>query len=210
MATPTEIASYLLLFILVGLLFVFVNLLLGKFLRPSSPNREKLEIYECGEPAIGSGFVQFDLRFYVVALVFIVFDVEVAFLYPLATVYGKATHLRAAAAVATTDVDSAVESDIAALYGEMGLVDPAAAFVDPAAAVDSLTPEAVAQNARQLAWAAFGAINLFFGVLLLGFAYEWRGGAFDWVRAVGGMRQRPPPAAAGGSAHVNEVPTLTP
>ena len=200
MATPTEIASYLLLFILVGLLFVFVNLLLGKFLRPSSPNREKLEIYECGEPAIGSGFVQFDLRCYVVALVFVVFNVEVAFLYPMATVYGKATHLRAAAAAATTDAGSTIESDIAALYGEMGLVDPAAA-------VASFTSEAVAENARQLAWAAFGAINLFFGVLLLGFAYEWRGGAFDWVRAVGGMRQRPPPAAAGGSAHGNEVPT---
>ena len=70
-----------------------------------------------------------------------------------------------------------------------------------------LTPKAVAQNARQLAWAAFGAINLFFGVLLLGFAYEWRGGAFDWVRAVGGMRQRPPPAAAGGAAHGKKVPT---
>ena len=87
MATPTEIAGYLLLFILVGMLFVLVNLFLGKFLRPSSPNREKLEIYECGEPSIGSGFVQFDLRFYVVALVFIVFDVEIAFLFPWAKVY---------------------------------------------------------------------------------------------------------------------------
>jgi hypothetical protein len=110
-------------------------------------------------------------------------------------------------AAATTDTGSAVGSDIAALYGEMGLVDPAAAIGAPATAVDSLTPEAVEENARQLAWAAFGAINLFFGVLLLGFAYEWRGGAFDWVRAVGGMRQRPPPAAAGGSAHGKKVPT---
>jgi NADH-quinone oxidoreductase subunit A len=193
MATPTEIAGYLLLFILVGMLFVLVNLFLGKFLRPSSPNREKLEIYECGEPSIGSGFVQFDLRFYVVALVFIVFDVEVAFLYPMATVYGKATHLRAAAAVSAdtgSGATSAVRSDIAALYGELGLANPAAA-------VDRLTPAEVAHNAWQLAWAAFGAINLFFGILLLGFAYEWRGGAFDWVRAVGGMRRRPPPAAAG-------------
>ena len=57
------------------------------------PNAEKLEVYECGEPTIGSSFVQFDLRFYVVALLFIIFDVEVAFFFPWATVFGKATHL---------------------------------------------------------------------------------------------------------------------
>ncbi|NIP84843.1 MAG: NAD(P)H-quinone oxidoreductase subunit 3, partial [Planctomycetales bacterium] len=50
-------------------------------------------IYECGEPAVGSSFVQFDIRFYVVALVFIVFDAEVAFLFPAATVFGKQAQL---------------------------------------------------------------------------------------------------------------------
>ena len=65
----------------------------GRFLRPQDPNVEKLEVYECGEPTIGSSFVQFDLRFYVVALLFIIFDVEVAFFFPWATVFGKATHL---------------------------------------------------------------------------------------------------------------------
>ena len=58
-----------------------------------APNAEKLEVYECGEPTIGSSFVQFDLRFYVVALLLIIFDVEVVFLFPWATVYGKAIHL---------------------------------------------------------------------------------------------------------------------
>ena len=58
-------------------------------IRPSDPTKEKLEIYECGEPTIGSSFVQFDLRFYVVALLFIIFDVEVAFFFPWATVFGK-------------------------------------------------------------------------------------------------------------------------
>ena len=62
---------------------------LGKFCRPRAPNSEKLEVYECGEPTIGSSFVQFDLRFYVVALLFIIFDVEVAFFFPWATVFGK-------------------------------------------------------------------------------------------------------------------------
>ena len=95
MATPTAIVAYLLLFVTAGALFLFANLLIGKFLRPTLPNKEKLEVYECGEPVIGSSFVQFDLRFYVVALLFIIFDVEVAFFFPWATVFGKATQLMA-------------------------------------------------------------------------------------------------------------------
>ena len=82
-----SVVGYLALFAGVGFAFVFANLLLGRFLRPHDPHEEKQEIYECGEPAIGSSFVQFDLRFYVVALVFIIFDVEVAFLFPWAVVY---------------------------------------------------------------------------------------------------------------------------
>ena len=77
MASPTAIAAYLTLFLVVGAVFLFVNLFVGWLVRPNDPHAEKKEIYECGEPAIGSSFVQFDLRFYVVALVFIVFDAEV-------------------------------------------------------------------------------------------------------------------------------------
>ena len=90
---PLAIAAYLLLFVVAGFIFLFANLLLGKFCRPRAPNSEKLEVYECGEPTIGSSFVQFDLRFYVVALLFIIFDVEVAFFFPWAAVFGKATQL---------------------------------------------------------------------------------------------------------------------
>jgi len=193
MATPTALAGYLALFVLVGLLFVLVSLLAGRLLRPSSPNKEKREIYECGEPAIGSGFLQFDLRFYVVALVFIVFDVEVAFLFPLATVYGKATNLKAEIARATADenlkaeiaratADEGVElmADARALVRELGVDDSTAV----AATGKTSVAAAAADTAGRLAAAAFVAINLFFGVLLLGFAYEWRTGAFDWVRAV--------------------------
>ena len=82
-ASSLGIVAYLALFAAVGLLFIFVNLLIGRFVRPSDPNEEKLEIYECGEPTIGSSYVQFDLRFYVVALLFIIFDVEVAFFFPM-------------------------------------------------------------------------------------------------------------------------------
>ena len=87
------IVAYLALFATVGIIFLLVNLLVGKFVRPSSPHDEKQEIYECGEPAVGLSFMQFDLRFYVVALLFIIFDVEVAFFFPWATVFGKSTHL---------------------------------------------------------------------------------------------------------------------
>src|SRR5262245_44079296 len=91
--SPTAIAGYLALFAVAGAAFLFVNLLVGRFLRPHDPHAEKLEVYECGEPTIGSSFVQFDLRFYVIALLFIIFDVEVAFFFPWATVFGKATQL---------------------------------------------------------------------------------------------------------------------
>src|SRR6186997_2315510 len=87
------IVAYMAAFATVGFVFLFANLLVGRLLRPSNPHTEKLEIYECGEPTIGSSFVQFDLRFYVVALLFIIFDVEVAFFFPWAAVFGKTTNL---------------------------------------------------------------------------------------------------------------------
>ncbi|MFM7073009.1 MAG: NADH-quinone oxidoreductase subunit A, partial [Planctomycetota bacterium] len=80
--TSIGIVAYLALFAGFGIVFLFVNLLVGKFVRADNPTPEKGEIYECGEPTIGSSFVQFDLRFYVVALLFIIFDVEVAFFFP--------------------------------------------------------------------------------------------------------------------------------
>src|SRR5690349_15987188 len=93
MITPTAIAGYIALFIGLSGVFLLVNLLIGSLARPNNPSKEKGEIYECGEPTIGSSFVQFDIRFYVVALLFIIFDVEVAFFFPWATVFGKANEL---------------------------------------------------------------------------------------------------------------------
>jgi len=74
-------------FLIAGLAMVLGALVIGRFLRPHLPHPEKVVPYECGEPTIGRGWVQFDLRFYVVALVFVVFDVEIALLYPWAVVY---------------------------------------------------------------------------------------------------------------------------
>src|SRR5213595_1168094 len=89
----TELVTLMLIFLGVGIGFLAVNMLVGKLVRPSRPNEEKQAIYECGEPTIGSSWIQFDLRFYVVALLFVIFDVEMAFFFPWATVFGNANKL---------------------------------------------------------------------------------------------------------------------
>src|ERR1700704_4058426 len=89
----TQLTTYLLVFLGVAVFFLFFHLMLGKIVRPAKPVPEKLTIYECGEPTIGSAWIQFDLRFYVVALLFVIFDVEVAFFFPWAVVFGKANTL---------------------------------------------------------------------------------------------------------------------
>lgn len=76
-----------LVFTAVGLGFVAVNLLIGKLLRPYNPQVRKLSTYECGEPSSGSAWVNFNIRFYLVALIFIIFEVEIAFIFPVASVF---------------------------------------------------------------------------------------------------------------------------
>ncbi|PYV86157.1 MAG: NADH-quinone oxidoreductase subunit A [Acidobacteria bacterium] len=76
-------------FLGVGILFLSVSLLLSSLLRPSKYSEEKLIPYECGENPVGSPWIQFNIRFYVFALIFIIFDVEVAFLLPWAVVFKK-------------------------------------------------------------------------------------------------------------------------
>jgi NADH-quinone oxidoreductase subunit A len=85
-----EILLSITIFFGLGAAFVMVNLAVGSLFRPKAPNPEKSAVYECGEPTIGSSWVQFDLRFYIVALVFLVFDVEIALFYPWAVAYGDA------------------------------------------------------------------------------------------------------------------------
>lgn len=76
-----------LIFVLVG--FVFAGLALGvaKLIRPSNPSPAKMTTYECGELPVGSSWIRFNVRFYLIALFFIIFDVEVIFLYPWAVVF---------------------------------------------------------------------------------------------------------------------------
>lgn len=76
-----------LLFIVGGAIFLLVTFLVSKILRPHKPNPDKLSTYESGEEAIGSAWPQFNIRFYVIALMFILFEVELIFLFPWATVF---------------------------------------------------------------------------------------------------------------------------
>jgi NADH-quinone oxidoreductase subunit A len=87
----------ILLFMLAGAGICFGGLIVGRLIRPRVPHPEKGATYECGEPTIGKSWVQFDLRFYVVAIVFIIFDVEIALFWPWAVVFGGGTEPATAA-----------------------------------------------------------------------------------------------------------------
>jgi NADH-quinone oxidoreductase subunit A len=186
--SPTAVVAYLVLFASAGFFLVLVALFLGRILRPKDPVPEKLETYECGEPSVGTSFVQFDLRFYVVALVFIIFDVEVAFFFPWATVFGKAAKLSAvrepvveqrasSAAASGVALSSSVRDEIQRL----GVTKPS--VPNPAASTDS-NSKTISGTARLLARAAMADMAVFFLVLMVGFAYVWSRGDLDWVRAV--------------------------
>ena len=163
--TSTSLVAYLVLFAVVGFLFLFVALLLGRFLRANDPTTEKMEPYECGEPPVGSSFVRFDLRFYVIALVFLILDVEIAFFFPWATVFGKATRL--------TDPNLSQSAATATFEGLVGSRESDADKEGNPWVDDAVT----------LARASLVDMAVFFGVLLVGFAYVWKRGDLDWVRA---------------------------
>ena len=77
-----------LLFFLIGGAFVAIGLLTAWLLRPARPYPSKNATYECGETPVGDTRIRFNIRFYVIALIFVIFDVEVVFLFPWALVYG--------------------------------------------------------------------------------------------------------------------------
>jgi NADH-quinone oxidoreductase subunit A len=77
-------------FLLVGILFVFVNIeIVSRLIRPHHPSPRKLSSYECGEEPIGIGWIRFHVRYYLYALIYIVFAVETVFLFPWAVVFTK-------------------------------------------------------------------------------------------------------------------------
>lgn len=213
-----NIVLYLALFSGVGIVFLFVNLLVGKFLRPHNPHPEKNEIYECGEPTIGSSFVQFDLRFYVVALLFIIFDVEVAFFFPWAAAFGKATNAMRTefATVERVDGNLALTPQATLLYREMGVRNPTVPTEVPPSlatvvtATDALerSEQITHQGMNQLAWVTIVDIGAFFAILMIGFAYVWKRGDLDWVRAVSRERGQATPRSPA-SDPLDEAPVLS-
>ena len=172
-------ALHLLVFAVVGAIFPLLPLLLGRLLRPSEPSEEKDAIYECGEPTIGSSYIRFDLRFYVVALLFIVFDVELLFFFPWAVVFGRATTL----------ADPALSDEARQAMTDTLLV------TEPGTSTMLTAAEAAGYG-----WLAFADLMVFFCVLLVGYAYLWRMGDLDWVRSLRGQED-----TSGTPAHVTQT-----
>ncbi|MBI1831957.1 MAG: NADH-quinone oxidoreductase subunit A [Planctomycetes bacterium] len=180
---PT-LVFFLVVFVAVGVVFLFIHLLMGSMIRPSSPDPEKLTIYECGEPTVGSAWIQFDLRFYVVALLFVIFDVEVAFFFPWATVFGKANQL------ANPDLPEARRQELSGQLLPAGVSarnkrDWGLATYEKDDTGKIKETAVKIKPAEASAWAhiAFWDLFAFFAILLVGFAYVWRRGDIDWVRA---------------------------
>ena len=97
MDDPAQISEYgkILLMAIVGMLLVCATIFLAYVLSPKNPNPVKLSTYECGEESVGTSWIQFNPRFYVIALIFLLFDVELIFIFPWATVFGNADFIAA-------------------------------------------------------------------------------------------------------------------
>jgi NADH-quinone oxidoreductase subunit A len=109
-----------LLFLIVGLGVGVVPQVLGHILGPNKPDAAKLSPFECGFEAFEDARMKFDVRYYLVAILFILFDLEIAFLFPWAV------------------------------------------------------------SLREIGPEGFWAMMIFLGILVVGFAYEWKKGALDW------------------------------
>jgi NADH-quinone oxidoreductase subunit A len=79
----------ILMFFFMALMLGVVLISLGFLLSPKKPSPAKLDQYECGYPAFSSSQIKFDVRYYLVAILFIIFDLEIAFLFPWAVVIKK-------------------------------------------------------------------------------------------------------------------------
>ena len=110
----------ILLLIVVGAGFAGSSLVLSHLLGPKAPSPEKEAPYECGMPSVGSARERQSVKFYLVGMIFLLFDIEVAFLYPWAIAL------------------------------------------------------------RDLGWAGFAQIVIFFALLLGGYVYVWKKGVLDW------------------------------
>ena len=81
--------AYAGIWLLIGVGFVLGTFWFASLIRPQRPNPTKLDNYECGELPLSASFLQFNIKYYIFALIFVIFDVEVVFLFPWAVVYSS-------------------------------------------------------------------------------------------------------------------------
>jgi NADH-quinone oxidoreductase subunit A len=81
--------AYIFLFVVAGLLMLTVILFIARQLRPNKPNEQKLTSYESGEDTVGDAIIGFKSKYYIVALVFLLFEVELVLLFPWSTIFGN-------------------------------------------------------------------------------------------------------------------------
>src|ERR1700744_4132609 len=91
MGEVSQISEFgkILIFLIVGIILVSLMFFVNRLIAPNNPTAEKLTSYECGEEPTGSAWLPFNSRFYVIALVFLLFEVEMVFVFPWATVFGS-------------------------------------------------------------------------------------------------------------------------
>ena len=91
MVEVSQISEFgkVLIFLITGIIAVGLMFFANRMIAPHNPTQEKLISYECGEDPTGNAWLPFNSRFYVIALVFLLFDVEMVFIFPWATVFGS-------------------------------------------------------------------------------------------------------------------------
>ncbi|MBT7611510.1 MAG: NADH-quinone oxidoreductase subunit A [Bacteriovoracaceae bacterium] len=99
--TAYNLNAYMPVIILVGFAIIMIvgALIVGRFIRPHNPSDLKETVYECGEAPMGVAWSNFHVRFYVLALVFIIFDVEGALMFPVAVIFRKFNEIGSGSAV---------------------------------------------------------------------------------------------------------------
>ena len=151
------------LFILVAIMVALGMLVASAVLGPKRATVVKQMPYESGMDPIGDARQRFDVRFYLLAIAFLLFDVELLFLYPWAVAQWSAP---AAAAAASAPAAAASA--------------PAAAASAPAATASAPAPPVVAGIPPVFRNLVFGEILVFIAILAAAFAYAWRKGVFVW------------------------------
>ena len=202
----TYAQQYLFIGLLTGVAIVLgvAPLILAKFIAPKKPGHTKQAPYECGLESEGDPWVQFRVQYYVYALLFVIFDVEVAFFFPWAVVFGKTTELgqpnlpEERRLLLNQELQPVLGSELVALQALETRTPEQTQRVADLTATLNKQPSAAANAAaaRQFSWIAFVDILVFFGVLLVGFAYLWKRGDLNWVRTYAAEETPVPPAPA--------------